>query len=68
MLALLLVFNVLALLRGPFENLLGVWSAEASLVTLSPSGAFGVLAGAAMLGWIGAQISVWRNLRAVEPD
>ncbi len=68
MFALLLVFTVLALLRGPFENLLGVWSAEASLVTLSPGSAFGVLAVAAMLGWIGAQVSVWRNLRAVEPD
>jgi cell division transport system permease protein len=67
-LALLVVFAAIAVLKGPYENLLGTWANGAELQTLSLSGAFAVLAGAALLGWLGAQISVYRHLRAIEPD
>jgi cell division transport system permease protein len=67
-LALLLVFAALAMLKGPYENLMGTLANGAALQSLSLSGAFAVMAGAALLGWLGAQISVYRHLRAVEPD
>jgi cell division transport system permease protein len=68
MIGLLLVFAAIAMLKGPYENLLGAYAADTVLQTLSISGAFAVLAGAALLGWLGAQVSVYRHLRAIEPD
>lgn len=54
-------------LSGPYDRLLGSYGSTTQLQGLGLTGGFMVLAGAALLGWLGAQISVLRHLRAIEP-
>ncbi|HWK54161.1 MAG TPA: FtsX-like permease family protein, partial [Hyphomicrobiales bacterium] len=54
-------------LSGPYDRLLGSYGSATQLQGLGLTGSFMVLAGAAALGWLGAQISVLRHLRAIEP-
>lgn len=65
--AVLLVSLALLLLQGPIARLTGSYGSDFMLVGLGLSKAFLVVTGAALLGWLGAWISVLRNLRAIEP-
>jgi len=67
LLAVLLVSVALFLLQEPIARLTGSYGSDFTLVGLGLSKAFLVIAGAALLGWLGAWISVLRNLRAIEP-
>jgi cell division transport system permease protein len=67
LLAVVLVSLALFLLQGPSARLTASYGSDFALVGLGLSKAFLVIAGAALLGWLGAWISVLRNLRAIEP-
>jgi len=65
--AILLASVSIWLLSAPYTRLLGSYDAAQSLAGLGISGAFLVLVLAALLGWLGALMSVLRHLRAIEP-
>lgn len=67
LLAVLLVAFALFLLQGPVSALMQTYKAEFRLQGLGITNSFLVLLGAALLGWLGAWVSVLRNLRAIEP-
>jgi cell division transport system permease protein len=46
---------------------MGTYDRDFSLIGLGISNGFLVLAGAGLLGWLGAWVSVLRHLRAIEP-
>ncbi|MDR2213162.1 MAG: permease-like cell division protein FtsX, partial [Pseudomonadales bacterium] len=56
-----------ALLSGPYARLMGTYGAEGALRGFDLAQGGYVLAGAALLGWLGAKLSVLRHLRSVEP-
>lgn len=66
-LAVLLVEFALFLLQAPVSALMQTYSGEFHLQGLGISNSFLVLAGAGLLGWLGAWVSVLRHLRAIEP-
>lgn len=66
-LAVLLVALTLFALQGPVSALMQTWNGEFRLRGLGLSNSFFVLAGAGLLGWLGAWVSVLRHLRAIEP-
>jgi cell division transport system permease protein len=66
-LAVLLVAFALFLLQGPVSALMQTYDGEFRLQGLGITNSFVVLAGAGLLGWLGAWISVLRHLRAIEP-
>jgi cell division transport system permease protein len=66
--ALMLSALCIFVLSGPYTRLLGSYgSADSALHGLGLTRGFLVLAGAALLGWLGAKLSVLRHLRAIEP-
>jgi cell division transport system permease protein len=65
--ALLLSVLCLFVLSDPYARLLGSYGSDSVLHGFSLSSGFGVVAGAALLGWLGAKLSVLRHLRAIEP-
>jgi cell division transport system permease protein len=66
--ALMLSALCVFVLSGPYTRLLGSYgSADSSLHGLGLTNGFLVLAGASVLGWLGAKLSVLRHLRAIEP-
>jgi len=66
-LAVLLVACALFFLQGTVSALMQTYNGEFRLQGLGISNSFVVLAGAGLLGWLGAWISVLRHLRAIEP-
>jgi len=67
LIAVLLTSLALLLLQGPVAQLSGSYGSTFVLIGLGLSKGFLVIAGAALLGWSGAWISVLRHLRAIEP-
>lgn len=67
LLAVLLIMLALFALHGPVSTLVQSWNGEFRLIGLGISNSFLVLAGAGLLGWLGAWVSVMRHLRAIEP-
>lgn len=67
LLAVLLITVALQLLQEPVARLTGTYGSDFVLIGLGLSKGFLVIAGAALLGWLGAWISVLRHLRAIEP-
>lgn len=67
LLAVLLIALALFALQGPVSALMQSWNGEFRLRGLGLSNSFLVLAGAGLLGWLGAWVSVLRHLRAIEP-
>lgn len=67
LLAVLLIALALLALQGPVSALMQTWNGEFRLRGLGLSNSFLVLAGAGLLGWLGAWVSVLRHLRAIEP-
>jgi cell division transport system permease protein len=65
--AVLLIALALFALQGPVSTLMQTYNAEFRLQGLGLSNSFLVLAGAGLLGWLGAWVSVLRHLRAIEP-
>jgi cell division transport system permease protein len=67
LIAVLLVTLALFLLQGPVSVLMQTYDSEFRLAGLGISNSFAVIAVAALLGLLGAQVSVLRHLRAIEP-
>ncbi|HET7395047.1 MAG TPA: permease-like cell division protein FtsX [Gammaproteobacteria bacterium] len=67
-LAWVLVTVSLALLGGPVSRLAGLYGSDFSLTGAGFSGALMLLAGGAVLGWLGAWLAVARHLRDIEPS
>jgi cell division transport system permease protein len=67
LLAVLLVACALYVLQGPVSALMQTYDGAFQLQGLGISNSFAVLAGAGLLGWLGAWVSVLRHLRAIEP-
>lgn len=67
LIAVLLVTLALFLLQGPVSALMQTYDSEFRLAGLGISNSFAVIAVAALLGLLGARISVLRHLRAIEP-
>ena len=66
-LALLIVAAAVAMLNGEVQALAESYGSNFRFNFLPLAEALGVVGGAAALGWLGAQLSVRRHLRAVEP-
>lgn len=66
-LAWLLVTLSLVLLGGPVTRLAGLYGSDFSLTGAGAGGAMLLLAGGALLGWLGAWLAVARHLRDIEP-
>jgi cell division transport system permease protein len=67
-LALLLVAVTLALLNREVRTLAESYGSEFRFAFLAPIDALAFLGFAALLGWLGAHLSVNRHLRAIEPS
>jgi len=67
-LAWLLVSLSLGLLAAPVRHLAGLYGSEFALNGEGLSGALLLLAGGALLGWLGAWLAVARHLRDIEPS
>ena len=63
----LLILGTLALLGPPVRELVGLYGSEFSLTGLSLRETAVMLAGGALLGWLGAALATARHLRAIEP-
>jgi cell division transport system permease protein len=63
----LLILGTLALLRSPVRDLVGLYGSDFSLAGLSLRDTAAMLAGGAVLGWLGAGLATARHLRAIEP-
>jgi cell division transport system permease protein len=63
----LLILGTLALLGPPVRELVGLYGSEFSLTGLSLRETVVMLAGGALLGWLGAALATARHLRAIEP-
>lgn len=66
-LAWLLVSVSLALLGGPVTRLAGLYGSDFTLTGTGLGGGLMLLAGGALLGWLGAWLAVARHLRDIEP-
>ncbi|HET7650890.1 MAG TPA: permease-like cell division protein FtsX [Gammaproteobacteria bacterium] len=64
----LLVSLSLALLGGPVTRLAGLYGSDFSLTGAGLGGTAMMLAGGALLGWLGAWLAVARHLRDIEPS
>lgn len=64
----LLVSLSLALLGGPVTRLAGLYGSEFNLTGAGLGGTAMMLAGGALLGWLGAWLAVARHLRDIEPS
>lgn len=63
-----LIVNILIwYLQSAFTDLLGLYGSHLELVSLNIDELFELIIMASLLGWLGAYISVWRHLRAIEP-
>lgn len=62
-----IVALVLALLAAPIAELATLYGSDLRVEGLSRRGSAILLAGGALLGWLGSRISVGRHLRAIEP-
>ncbi|MGH8399604.1 MAG: permease-like cell division protein FtsX [Gammaproteobacteria bacterium] len=67
-LAWLLVTLSLALLSGPVTRLAGLYGSDFSLTGAGLGDILMLLAGGALLGWLGAWLAVARHLRDIEPS
>jgi len=67
LLAWTLLTLILLSLRGPANKLLGLYSSDYQLQGLGAGSSMVLLALGAMLGWLGAMISVRQHLAAIEP-
>ncbi len=67
LLAWFLVFASLILLKGPVQDLAGLYGSRFELVGLGFRSGTGLLLGGAILGWLGSRLAVGRHLRAIEP-
>ena len=67
-LALILVAATLALLNREVRTLAESYGSDFRFAFLGATDAFAFLAFAAVLGWLGAHLSVARHLRAIEPS
>jgi len=65
--ALLIVFGGLWLLAGPVQRVAGLYGSEFRLSGLNLPAALAVLAGGAVLGWLGSWFASTRHLRRIEP-
>lgn len=65
--AYLLILGTLAILGPPVSNLAALYDSRFTLSGLSWREAGVLLAGGALLGWLGAGLATARHLRAVEP-
>jgi cell division transport system permease protein len=65
--AYLLILGTLAILGPPVSNLAGLYDSRFTLSGLSWREAGVLLAGGALLGWLGAGLATARHLRAVQP-
>jgi cell division transport system permease protein len=65
--AYLLILGTLALLGPPVGNLAALYDSRFTLSGPTPREAGVLLAGGALLGWLGAGLATARHLRAVEP-
>lgn len=68
LLALAIVATALALLDGQVRSLAQSYGSDFRFRFLSPPDAAAVVAFAGVLGWLGAQLSVGRHLRDIEPS
>lgn len=66
-LAWVLLSIILLSLRGPANELLGLYSSDYQLQGLSTANSLALLALGTLLGWLGAFISVRQHLAAIEP-
>lgn len=67
MLAWLLLGLIMLTLRGPATQLLALYDSQYSIRGLTPLSGLALLGGSALLGWLGAWISVRQHLAAIEP-
>ncbi len=67
-LALILVGATLALLNREVRTLAESYGSDFRFAFLGATDALAFLAFAAVLGWLGAHLSVARHLRAIEPS
>ena len=65
--ALLIVFGGMWLLRGPVQRVAGRYGSDFTLSGLHFPAALAVLAGGAVLGWLGSWFASTRHLRQIEP-
>jgi cell division transport system permease protein len=63
----LLILGTLALLAPPVRDVVGLYGSDFSLTGLSLRETAVMLAGGALLGWLGAALATARHLRAIEP-
>lgn len=63
-----LMFSVLAALSGPVEQLGSAYGAQIALKGLGLRGSIALLAAGGILGWLGARIAVSRHLSDIEPE
>ncbi len=63
----LLVLLLMALLSGPVDRLLALYDSTFVLHGPGLAGTAGLLGGSALLGWLGALVSVRQHLRDIEP-
>jgi len=68
MLAWLLVTAGALLLAGPAQKVMQLYGAEAPVATLSLGATLELLAAGLIMGLAGAQLTIRRHLRAIEPD
>tara|TARA_R110001592_G_scaffold81185_1_gene241182 strand:- start:542 stop:1510 length:969 start_codon:yes stop_codon:yes gene_type:complete len=59
---------ILLSLRGPANELLGLYSSDYQLQSLGAANSLALLAIGTLLGWLGAFISVRQHLAAIEPQ
>jgi cell division transport system permease protein len=57
-----------SLLRGPVSRLAGLYGSEFNLAGLDLKETAALLAGGALLGWLGSWIATARHLRGIEPQ
>ena len=68
LLAWLVLLLGLTLLAGPVANLAGLYGSGFVLRSLGAIEVLALVAGGALLGWIGAGVAAARHLRAIEPS
>ena len=66
-LAVTVVTFAVALLRGPAERLAGLYGSQLHVVGLKWGAAITLIAGAAILGWLGSWLVANRHIRAINP-
>jgi cell division transport system permease protein len=67
LIACILVALAVSLVAAPVSRLAGLYGSAYVLQGLGILGALGLIAGGAVLGWVGSWLAVARHLRAIEP-